>query len=82
MKKVMKREGEKMMVKVKVNIINNQKIVKLPAGLRLILRRSCSAVLSLEKFEAPSEVNITIVDNGEIHKMNTESMTPTPKQAT
>lgn len=58
------------MDKIKVNISDRQKAVKLPVGMRMLLRRSCAAVLSLEEFGAPAEVNIMIVDNEQIHEMN------------
>ena len=36
------------MDKLKVIITNDQKAVKIPAGLRLMLRRCCTAVISVE----------------------------------
>jgi probable rRNA maturation factor len=57
-------------VKIKVNISDRQKAVKLPVGTRMLLRRSCIAVLSLEKFPFGAEVNITIVDAPTIREMN------------
>ena len=38
------------MPKLKVYIKNNQKNVKIPVGLRLLVRKSCAAVLSYEHF--------------------------------
>ena len=49
------------MDKLKVIITNDQKAVKIPAGLRLMLRRCCTAVLRLEGFQGDAEVNITSV---------------------
>lgn len=58
------------MDKLKVIISNHQKNVKIPAGLRLMLRRCCTAVLRMENFEGNAEVNITFVDNEGIREMN------------
>ncbi len=56
--------------KIKVIITNNQKTVKIPTGIRMLVRRCCNAVLKLEKFEGPAEISVTFVDNEEIHKLN------------
>lgn len=56
----------------KVYITNQQKIVKIPSGLRILIRRSCNAVLELEHFERPAEVSVTFVDDAEILKLNTQ----------
>lgn len=58
------------MDKLKVIITNQQKAVKIPSGLRLMLRRCCTAVLRMEQFEGDAEVNITFVDDEQIHAMN------------
>ena len=54
----------------KVYISNRQKTVKIPSGLRILIRRSCNAVLELEEFNQPAEVSVTFVDNEEIAKLN------------
>lgn len=54
----------------KVHISNRQKEVKIPSGLRILIRRSCNAVLELEQFERPAEVSVSFVDNEEIKKLN------------
>lgn len=54
----------------KVYITNKQSTVKVPSGLRILIRRSCHAVLEFEKFEGSAEVSVTFVDNGEIEKLN------------
>ncbi|MEG0616292.1 MAG: rRNA maturation RNase YbeY [Oscillospiraceae bacterium] len=54
----------------KVYITNNQNAVKVPSGLRILIRRSCNAVLEFEKFEGPAEVSVTFVDNEEIKRLN------------
>ena len=56
----------------KVFISNQQKAVKIPSGLRILIRRSCNAVLELEHFEGPAEVSVTFVDNSEIERLNTK----------
>ena len=37
---------------VKVVISNDQKAVKIPTGIRMLIRRCCHAVLELENFKA------------------------------
>ena len=54
----------------KVYISNRQKVVKIPSGLRILIRRSCNAVLELEGFEDTAEVSVTFVDNEEMAKLN------------
>lgn len=56
----------------KVYISNQQKAVKIPSGLRILIRRSCNAVLELEHFEKTAEVSITFVDDAEIQKLNAQ----------
>ena len=58
--------------KVKVVITNDQKAVKVPKGLRLLIRRCCTAVLVMEEFPQNAEVNVTIVDNEQIRALNAE----------
>ncbi len=54
----------------KVLITNNQKAVKIPAGIKILVRRSCNAVLAIEGFTEPCEVSVTFVDNAEIAELN------------
>ena len=56
--------------KIKVNIVNKQKTVKIPTGLRMIIRRCCHATLVLEQFEGDAEVEVSIVDNEQIREIN------------
>lgn len=56
----------------KVYISNRQKAVKIPSGLRILIRRSCNAVLELEKFSESAEVSVSFVDNAEIAKLNSQ----------
>ena len=54
----------------KVLITNDQNAVKIPSGLRILIRRSCNAVLDFEKFDGPAEISVTFVDNNHIHELN------------
>lgn len=65
-----KRKDEYIMSKLKVLIRNNQHEVKIPVGLRLLIRKCCQAVLTTEEFEKDAEVSVSFVDNNEIHKLN------------
>lgn len=57
-------------MKTKVVITNDQKAVKVPKGLRMLIRRCCNAVLSCEDFKSDAEVSVTIVDNEQIKELN------------
>ena len=56
--------------KIIVVITNKQKKVKIPTGMRMLVRRCCNAVLKLEQFQGSAEISVTFVDNEEIHKLN------------
>ena len=56
--------------KIKVIITNDQTDVKIPTGVRMLVRRCCTAVLVLEKFEDPAEISVRFVDDDEIHALN------------
>lgn len=58
------------MEKVKVLITNDQKDVKIPSGIRLLIRRCCHAVLEMEHFDGSAEVSVTFITNEEIRKLN------------
>ena len=60
------------MESLKVMISNNQKQVKIPTGIRLLVRRCCNAVLVMEQFEGAAEVSVSFVDNSQICKLNAE----------
>ena len=49
--------------KVKVIISNDQKKVKIPKGMRLLIRRCCTAVLVMEEFPQDAEISVSIVDS-------------------
>lgn len=56
----------------KVYITNDQNTVKVPSGLRILIRRSCNAVLEFEHFERPAEISVTFVDNAKIAELNNQ----------
>lgn len=58
--------------KVKVIISNNQKDVKVPTGVRLLIRRCCNAVLVDEDFSGSAEISVTLVNDEQIHELNRE----------
>ena len=60
------------MEKIRVIIDNKQKNVKIPTGLRMLIRRCCNAVLRMEKFEGPAEISVTFVNNEQIHELNSQ----------
>ncbi len=60
------------MDKIKVVIENKQKTVKIPTGVRLLIRRCCHAVLELEGFEGSAEVDVSFVNNDQIRAINRE----------
>ena len=60
------------MDKIKVNIENKQKAIKVPTGVRMLIRRCCHAVLELEQFDGSAEVDVSLVDNDQIHTINRE----------
>ncbi len=56
--------------KIKVIISNDQKAVKIPTGVRLLVRRCCNAVLTFENFSEPAEISVTFVDDERIRELN------------
>lgn len=66
----MRRSGVNIMEKIRVVIDNKQKEVKIPTGLRMLVRRCCNAVLRMENFEDPAEISVTFVNNGQIQELN------------
>ena len=58
------------MEKIRVIIDNKQKDVKIPTGLRMLVRRCCNAVLRMEKFASPAEISVTFVNNEQIRELN------------
>lgn len=60
-----------MIKKIKV-IISKDGNVKVPTGVKLLVRRCCIAVLVEEKFEDPAEISVTFTDDDRIHALNKE----------
>ncbi len=59
-----------MIDKIKVVIQNAQKTVKIPTGVRMLIRRCCHAVLIQEGFDGSAEISVTFVDNEQIRELN------------
>lgn len=58
--------------KIKVRISNDQNEIKIPAGVRMLVRRCCNAVLTLEEFDGSAEVSVTFVDDDAIQALNSQ----------
>ena len=58
--------------KIKVIITNDQKEIKIPTGVRMLIRRCCNAVLVNENFEGAAEIRVRFVDDEIIHELNRE----------
>lgn len=58
--------------KIKVIISDDQHTVKVPSGVRLLIRRCCHAVLQLEGFVGSAEISVRFVDNEMIRSLNAE----------
>ena len=56
--------------KIRVIITDDQNSVKLPRGVRMLIRRCCNAVLTNEQFKGSAEISVTIVDDEAIHELN------------
>lgn len=56
--------------KLKVSIKNDQNSVRIPSGIRLLIRRCCHAVLVSENFTRDAEVSVSFVSNSEIRRLN------------
>ncbi len=56
--------------KIKVVITNDQKDIRIPKGLRMLIRRCCTAVLIMEKFDKDAEVDVKLVNNEQISELN------------
>lgn len=55
--------------KTKVVITDEQKTVKVPKGIRMIVRRSCLAALQTENIGGPCVINVTFSDNAKMRKL-------------
>ena len=58
------------MEKIRVIISNRQQQVRIPTGVRMLIRRCCYAVLQMEEFPDSAEISISFVDNEQIHELN------------
>ena len=58
--------------KIKVIITNDQKEIKIPTGVRMLIQRCCNAVLINEHFEGSAEISVRFVDDEIIHELNRE----------
>jgi probable rRNA maturation factor len=58
--------------KIKVMITDDQQEVKIPTGIRMLIRRTCTAALVLENFAGPAEISVRFVDNDEIQRLNAQ----------
>ena len=56
--------------KIKVVITDAQKALKVPKGLRMLVRRCCLAVLKLAGFRGSTEVHVFFTDNEGIKELN------------
>lgn len=72
MKNLVKGNVQEVMDKIKVIIENKQKTVRIPTGVRLLIRRCCHATLALENFEGSAEIGVSIVDDQQIRRINNE----------
>lgn len=59
-------------MKNNVVVTNMQTKIKIPSGIKLLIRRSCNAVLEYEGISYPVEIGVSIIDNDEIRKINSE----------
>lgn len=55
--------------KIKIVISDEQKSVKVPKGIRMIVRRSCLAALQMENVIGPCVINVTFTDNAKIKEL-------------
>ena len=58
--------------RLKVAIANEQKEVKIPTGIRLLIRKCCHAVLQTEDMHGVYEVSVNFVDDEQIKRLNRE----------
>ena len=58
--------------KIKVIITDDQHSVRVPSGVRMLIRRCCNAVLRMEDFKGPAEISVRFVENEMIRALNAE----------
>ena len=57
-------------MKLTVYFSNNQKAVKITAGIKNLLKKAIKTALEYEKFGRDAEVSVSFVTNDEIHELN------------
>lgn len=72
MQNLRKEETEMPKDKITVVITNRQKDVQIPTGLRMLVRRCCTATLKTEEFEGPAEISVSFVNNAQIRELNAQ----------
>ena len=55
--------------KLKVVITDNQKVVKVQTGIRMLLRRCCHAILENDNYEGSAEIGIIFTDNAQMREL-------------
>lgn len=58
------------MKNVKVNIFDKQKNIKIPTGIRMLVRRACNATLIFENFVGAAEIDVSFVNDEQIKEIN------------
>ncbi len=59
-----------MKVKNDIFIRNEQKIIKVDAALRAIIKKAVNATLEYEEFGVPAEISVLLTDDEAIHELN------------
>lgn len=67
----MKKKNPETTGRVRV-VISKDDTVKIPTGVRMLVRRCCTAVLVNEEFEGDAEVSVTFTDDDRIRQLNRE----------
>ncbi|MEG2295721.1 MAG: rRNA maturation RNase YbeY, partial [Oscillospiraceae bacterium] len=58
------------MITIKVHITNRQSDLKIPTGIRLLIRKCCNAVLKIEEFPHDCDVSVSFTNNDQIRELN------------
>lgn len=67
--------------KLRVVITDCQKEVKIPTGIRMLIRRCCHAILESESFKGSAEIGVTFTDDNEFRKLSEEYLGMTTDEA-
>jgi len=57
---------------LKVYTSNRQNVVKIPSGIKLLIRKCCNATLAMVGFNEPAEVSVSFLSNKQIQQLNAE----------